>query len=177
MNYLKLLFVRLLSLGVLIIVVFLGLGIFSSSSANAAIRKLQESPGQIVYQSRQTLRDQHGKNWQAIAFKRTYADSRSSFYLRLVAFPGVAEIDHTKALKLTDSLGKTLTATNTSSQIFTDGAKPEPNVGQYDLQPILQQLQPAIPLRLTIQTTAPKSVVLGVPPYLVQEWQTVFTQK
>jgi hypothetical protein len=38
-------------------------------------------------------KDQHGNTWQAIAFKRIRPDGQTSFDLRLVGFPGVADID------------------------------------------------------------------------------------
>ncbi|MEM1241660.1 MAG: DUF3122 domain-containing protein [Cyanobacteria bacterium P01_H01_bin.26] len=37
-----------------------------------------------------------------------------------------------------------------AKQIFTDAAAPEPNVGQYDLAPIVSELQATIPLELTL---------------------------
>jgi Protein of unknown function (DUF3122) len=67
---------------------------------------------------------------QAIAFKRILPDGKTSFYLRLVGFPGVAEIDRAQPLSLINSLGKQLTAADASSNIFTESAAPEPNVGQ-----------------------------------------------
>ncbi|MEG4294054.1 DUF3122 domain-containing protein [Microcoleus sp. C2C3] len=70
-----------------------GLG---QSPTIAAIRELEEAPGQMVYQSRQTLIDQNGHNWQAIAFKRISPDNQTSFDLRLVGFPGVVKIDRTQ---------------------------------------------------------------------------------
>ncbi len=143
----------------------------------AAIRELEEAPGQMVYQSRQTLIDQHGHNWQAIAFKRISPDHQTSFDLRLVGFPGVVKIDRTQPLTLTDSLGKTLTATEASSDIFTESALPEPNVGQYDLQPLLPQLQAEIPLKLSLPTIDGEPVSLSVPPSLVEEWQAVGSYK
>lgn len=163
----------LLLLGALVLFLFLGLGIFPAPPAAAAIRQFEEAPGQLVYQSRQTLPDQYGNRWQAIAFKRILSNGNSSFYLRLVGFPGVAEIDHSKPLTLTTSLGQALMPLDASSQIFSNTATPEPNVGQYDLQPILPQLQAEIPLLLTLPTTNSASVVLQVPSSFVQEWQTI----
>jgi Protein of unknown function (DUF3122) len=139
----------------------------------AAIRQLEEAPGQMVYQSRQTLKDQHGHNWQAIAFKRIRPDGETSFYLRLVGFPGVVKIDRSYPLTLTNSLGKTLTATEASSDIFTKSAVPEPNVGQYDLQPLLAQLKAEIPLKLSLPAIEGEAISLSVPSSLVEEWQTV----
>lgn len=166
----------LISFSILLTLILTGVENLAVSSASATIRQLEEAPGQLVYQSRQTLRDQHGKSWQAIAFKRIRPDGSTFFYLRLVGFPGIAEIDRSQPLELTDSLGNTLTANDASQQIFTDAAVPEPNVGQYDLAPIISELPAAIPLKLTLPTTQDKPIELLVSPDLVQEWQALFTQ-
>jgi len=166
--------VLVLSLGVL-----LGSwGLFGTNPAIATIRQLEEAPNQVVYQSRQTLKDQKGMSWQTIAFKRIRADGSSHFYLRLVGFPGTGEIDRSQPLKLHSSMGQTLTATDASAQIFTDTSTPEPNVAQYDLQPLLPRLHAELPwhLSLPIKDDAIKddaSLTLKVPAALVQEWQTL----
>ncbi|GBO51507.1 hypothetical protein APA_471 [Pseudanabaena sp. lw0831] len=148
------------------------IGIDQSQSL-AAIRQLEEAPEQIVYQSRQNLKDQHGNNWQAIAFKRIRNDGETSIFLRLVGFPNVAEIDRSQPLTLTDSLGKILTASDSSNDIFTDSFEPQPNVGQYNLQPLLSQLQAEIPLKLSLPIIGDEAISLSVPPSFVEEWQTV----
>jgi hypothetical protein len=163
----------LLLLGAILLGVLLGLGILNPPSAAAAIRQLEETPGQMVYQSRQTLKDQHGNTWQAIAFKRIRADGQTSFDLRLVGFPGVADIDRSQPLTLTDSLGKTLTASDDFDKIFSEVTQPASNVGQYDLQPLLSELQTEIPLTLTLPITGSEPAILSVSPSLIQEWQTV----
>lgn len=81
-------FSRLLLLGAIVMGLFLGWGMLHPPSAVAAIRQLEEAPGQMVYQSRQTLQDQHGSGWQTVAFKRIRPDGQASFELRLVGFPG-----------------------------------------------------------------------------------------
>ena len=174
-RYLRQIFSRVILLSVLALLIFSGGGILKVSPAAAAIRRLEETPGQIVYQSRQTVRDQNGNSWQTIAFKRVRSDGDASLYLRLVGFPGTAEIDRSRPLTLTNSLGQSLTAPDASSQIFTDATSPEPNVGQYDLQPALSQLQSEIPLRLTLPTTDTASVILPISPTLIEEWQTLAT--
>ena len=173
----KKVFAWLLWLGALILGIWLGFGLFNPPSAAAAIRQLEEAPGQVVYQSRQTLKDQHGNSWQAIAFKRIRPDGSTSMALRLVGFPGVVTIDRSQPLTLTSSLGETLTATDDSGQIFTDEAVPEPNVAQYDLQPLLPALRAEIPLRLTLPTVDGEAVILNVPAGLVEEWQTVASRE
>ncbi|MBK1989054.1 DUF3122 domain-containing protein [Sphaerospermopsis aphanizomenoides BCCUSP55] len=47
--------------------IFLLLGIFTATNAGATIQQLEEAPGQVVYQSRQSLKEQHGKTWQFLA--------------------------------------------------------------------------------------------------------------
>jgi hypothetical protein len=93
--------------------------------AQAAIRQLEEAPGQMVYQTRQILKDQQGNSWQAVAFKRLRPDDTAVIYLRLVGFPGTAEIDHSQPLTLTDSMGKTFTAADVSHDMFTDATQKE----------------------------------------------------
>lgn len=147
--------------------------LLDAPSALAAIRQLEEAPGQVVYQSRQTLVDQQGDRWQTIAFNRIRPDGSTSFYLRLVGFPGTAAIDRDRPLTLTTSLGQSFTAADASSRIFTDASAPEPNVGQYNLQPIVSELPIAIPMQLALPTLDQNDVRLSVSPALVQEWKTV----
>jgi hypothetical protein len=163
-------------LGAILLGLLLGLGILNPPIAAAAIRQLEEKPGQIVYQSRQNLKDEHGNTWQAIAFKRIRPDGQTSFDLRLVGFPGVVEIDRTQPITLTNSLGKALTANDDSSDLFTDAAQPASNVGQYNLQPLLSELQTEIPLILSLPTMAREPTILSVSPSVVQEWQSVANQ-
>jgi Protein of unknown function (DUF3122) len=160
-------------LGMLVWALTINLAIAPSQ---AAIRQLEEAPGQMVYQSRQTLKDQQGGSWQAIAFKRIRPDDTAVIYLRLVGFPGTAQIDHSQPLTLTDSMGKTLTAADVSHDMFTDQTQMEPDVGQYDLQPILMQLELAIPLRLTLATLDQPEIILNVSPDVVEEWRSLTVQ-
>jgi hypothetical protein len=150
----------------------LGIGI-KTLPALAEIQQIEEAPGQILYQSRHTLQDQHGNQWRAIAFNRIRPDGSTSFYLRLVGFPGVADIDRNQPLTLTTSLGETLTAPDASSNMFTDASTPEPNIGQYDLQPIVAALQPAIPVQVSLPTLNSPPIQLSVTPTMIQEWKTV----
>jgi Protein of unknown function (DUF3122) len=163
----------LLILGAIALSLALGLGLLNPPSAAAAIRQLEEAPGQMVYQSRATLKDQHGSGWQAIAFKRVRPDGQTSIELRLVGFPGVAVLDRSQPLTLTNSLGKTLTAPDASSAIFGETKQPEPNVGQYDLLPLLSQLQAEVPLQLTLPIVGGEGISLSVSPSLLQEWQAL----
>lgn len=159
----------------LMLTVLLGLGVFNTPDAVAEIRKLEEAPGQIVYQSRETLTDQHGNSWQAIVFKRVSPNERTSIELRLVGFPGAIEIDRSKPLLLTNSMGESMTADDNSSIIFTDLSAPEPNVGEYDIHLLLPNLQPAIPLKLTLPVINGEAINLPVSASFVQDWKTLLS--
>ncbi|OLP17515.1 hypothetical protein BST81_14340 [Leptolyngbya sp. 'hensonii'] len=163
----------LLLLGAIVLGLVLGLGILSPARATAAIRQLEEAPRQRVYQSRQTLKDQQGHNWQVIAFNRIRPNGSTSFDIRLVGFPGVVEIDRSRPLMLTNSLGQTLRAADASGNLFTETAHPEPYVGQYDLQPLLSQVQTEIPLQIILPTIGGEAVRLSISPLLIQEWKVI----
>ena len=57
----------------LLLLVTLTLTLFASG-AHAEIRTIEEAPGQVLYQTRVTLQDQHNQRWQAIAFNRHKSD-------------------------------------------------------------------------------------------------------
>ncbi|MBF2079616.1 MAG: DUF3122 domain-containing protein [Synechococcales cyanobacterium T60_A2020_003] len=164
--------ISLLSATALLGVCLLGI-LFSSAPALAAIRQLEETPGQFVYQSRQGVQDQQGDRWQVIAFNRVRPDGSTSFYVRLVGFPGSVDIDRSRPLILTPTVGESFTAEDASSQIFTDASAPESNVGQYDLQPLVADLPTAIPMQMTLPVLNQEDRLLPVSPSLIQEWKTV----
>jgi hypothetical protein len=146
--------------------------VWSPLPAFAIVTQIEEYPGQMLYQSRQTLKDQQGNPWQVIAFKRIHPEGNAMVSLRLVSFPGGVKLDHTQPLTLTTSLGQTLSARDVSSEISQD-TPPLANVGEYDIKPVLPQLQEAISLKLTLPTINGESVSLSVPSSAIQEWQTV----
>ncbi|MEG4999002.1 DUF3122 domain-containing protein [Microcoleus sp. B4-D4] len=148
--------------------------VWSPLPAFASLTQIEEYPGQMLYQSRQTLQDQNGNSWQAIAFKRIHPEGSSSVSLRVVGFPGAVEFDRTQPLTLTTSMGETLTAKDISSEISQDTPAPA-NVAEYDIQLALPQLQAKIPLQLTLPTIDGKSVSLSVPSTAIQEWQTLIS--
>ena len=104
----------------------------SSLPAFAVVTQIEEYPRQMLYQSRQSLQDQNGKTWQAIAFKRIHPEGSAIVSLRLISFPSGAALDHTQPLVLTTSLGQTLTAQDISSNISQNTATPS-NVGEHNI--------------------------------------------
>lgn len=140
--------------------------------AFATVTQIEEYPGQMLFQSRQNLRDQAGKSWQAIAFKRIHPEGSSSVSLRLVGFPGAVELDHTQPLTLSTSMGQTLTAKDISSEISQNTPTPA-NVAEYDIKSVLPELQSEIPLHLTLPVVSGSVVELEIPLTAIQEWQTI----
>jgi Protein of unknown function (DUF3122) len=150
----------------------ISLVIISPLPAFAAVTQIEEAPGQMLYQSRQTLRDRTGKSWQVVAFKRVRPDGSEIVSLRLVGFLGAVELDHTKSLTLTTSMGQTLTAKDVTSEI-SQGANALANVGEYDIQAVLPQLHSEIPLELTLPMLTGGAIELQIPSIAIQEWQTI----
>ncbi len=156
----------------LIVCICVLLVVGSPLPAFATVTQIEEYPGQMLYQSRQTLRDQTGNSWQAIAFKRIHPEGSAIVSLRLISLYGGVELDHTQSLTLTTSLGQTLTAKDISNEISQNTPTPA-NVVEYDIKFALSQLKAEIPLNLTLPTISGKAVNLSVPSSLVEEWQIV----
>jgi Protein of unknown function (DUF3122) len=146
--------------------------IFSSLPAFAAVTQIEEAPGQMLYQSRQNLRDRTGKSWQVVAFKRVRPDGSAMVSLRLIGFLGAVELDHNRALTLTTSMGQTLTAKDVTNEI-SQGATTLANVGEYDIQPVLPQLHSEIPLELTLPMLTSGAIELQIPSIAIQEWKII----
>ncbi|MGJ3247622.1 MAG: DUF3122 domain-containing protein [Elainellaceae cyanobacterium] len=162
--------------------------------ASAAIQAHEEAPGQILYKSQWSLRDQHQQPWQAIAFKQVYPDHERHTTLRFVGFPNAVAIDHCQPISLSNSLGQALTLPDQTDQIFggnilggnelndrkvddhQSAASTAANVGQYDIQSAIREFQPDMPLEVTIATHQSDDIHLNIPLWLVQEWQTLAQQ-
>lgn len=162
----------LLLVGALVLLFLFGMGRFTAPPAAALISQQEEGTNQMLYQSRQTLKDLNGMSWQAIAFQRIRPDGEATLNLRLVGFPGEVELEHPHPLAIATSMGKTFTATDVSSEINTDTLAGL-NVGQYNLQPVLPQLSTVAPLQLSLPTIDGTVVTLDVSPSVIQEWQTI----
>ena len=89
----------------LALLIFIGLDKLTTQSALASIRQMEEAPGQVLIQSRHTLKDNHGNSWQVVLFKRSQADGSSIIHLRLVDFPGLADFAHPQPLTITTDAG------------------------------------------------------------------------
>ena len=152
------------------LLVFIGLDNFTTQPALASIRQMEEAPGQVLIQSRHTLKDNKGDSWQVVLFKRTKADGSSIIHLRLVDFPGLADFAHPQPLTITTNKGELFKAEDIFAQ-----KSPAANVGEFNLQNILSQL-PVTKLNLSLAMKDNSSTKLSIPSEVVLEWQSVATQ-
>jgi hypothetical protein len=161
--------------GSLILSFFLLSGTVALQPTAAEVTQREEAPGQILYQSRQTLQDRSGNMWQAVAFKRVYPDGNSQLYLRLDGVPGITNLSRNQPLTLLGCKGQMVEAEDKSSEIFPN-ASPAPHIRQYDLRPILVEVEEDIPLCLRLPAADGSTVELDVPFPVIQEWKTVAGQ-
>ncbi|OBQ18646.1 MAG: hypothetical protein AN481_18185 [Aphanizomenon flos-aquae LD13] len=160
-------FRRILLVGILITFIFLGLVNFKSQTVTAAVTQIGEPTGEVIYRSQVKLDDQSGKVWQVVLFKQVYSDQPVHINLRLVGFPGSAELIHPQPLRITTNTGKVWNA----NDIFLDQA-PAPTIGQYDFTEILPQLPPES-LILSIPLVGTNLINISVPIHVVKEWQSL----
>lgn len=159
---------KLLFVGVLVLLLFLGWGGFTAAPGLAEIRQAEEAPGQMLYQSRHSLPDRAGHSWQVVLFKRVKSGQVASVSLRLVGFPGIAEFVHPQPLEIKIGSEKTLTA----EDMFAEES-PAPNVGQYNIKGVLLQLPTNTRVLLSLPMTGDRSIDLPIPPSIVLEWQAI----
>lgn len=141
-------------------------------AALASVHTYAEQPGQVTYRSRQSVRDSQDRAWQAIAFKRLRAGQLQGVYLRLVGFPGAIVVAPEEPIQV-------LSAVSQQWQLPWDlgnqvQAFPE-SVGQYDLQPLLTDLDSPLPLEIQIPLRDAHPAHLKVPPFILKEWLQVKT--
>ncbi len=149
------------------IYIFLGFGNLKSQMVLAAVQQLEAAPGEILYRSQTKLDDQSGNVWQVVLFKQVYPGQAVSVNLRLVGFPGAAELFHPQPLKITTATGEVFSA----ADVFLEEA-PAPTIGQYDFKDILPKL-PSEPLLLGIPLPGDRFINISVPKSVAQEWQKV----
>ena len=140
----------------------------SYEPAMASVHTYPEASGQVMYRSQQSLRDASGKAWQAVLFKRLKLGQVECVHLRLVGFPGITELAHPRQLQITTRTGEVWTA----ADVGVESSLP-PNVGEYDILEVINQLNSNIPLWLDLPLKNDRSVELLVPPFAVQEWRSL----
>ncbi|MEO1591124.1 MAG: DUF3122 domain-containing protein [Cyanobacteria bacterium J06632_22] len=140
----------------------------------ASLHTYHERPGQTTFRSRQSFRDRNDRAWQTVLFKRYDDTQLQGLYLRLVGFPGIADIDATRPLQV-------LTGTTLQWQAAPALDPQTPvlptNAAQYDVRSVFATLTKDIPLELAIPLQNARTATVVVPPYGVQEWRQLAEQQ
>lgn len=140
------------------------------SAAWADVHLYQEKPGQVTLRSQQSLPDQAQRSWQTILFKRYIDDQLEGIFLRLVGFPGQVEVasEQPLQLKIADQfLWQSQPAIDASTLMLPN------NVGQYDVQPLLENLESDTRLVLEIPLVSGLPATIVASPTVIREWREV----
>jgi len=140
--------------------------------AQASVHVYHERPGQVTVRSRLSLRDFSDRAWQAIAFKRTQGDTLPGYYLRLVGFPGAVEVDRQQPIALISPTGQSW---RLEWAVDPQAKTLPPNVGQFDLAPLLTDIDHALPLEVQLPLVGDEPAEMAIAPFIVAEWLEVKT--
>lgn len=136
--------------------------------ANALLRQHHETTNVLRYHARDSLRDRDGNTWQVLLFPENDRDGITNYYLRLVGFPGVNSFIHPQSLEIMTQ-DKILMAKDAYAEL-----SPAPNVGQYNLTSIMNQLPAKGKLKLAVPLDNYRELALKIPSEVLEEWQLLF---
>ncbi|AFY36816.1 hypothetical protein Lepto7376_0378 [[Leptolyngbya] sp. PCC 7376] len=139
---------------------------FWAPLSNAEIRQYHNGTGEMLDQSRRSMRDIDRRSWQVVVFQDVQDGVIGHTELRLVGFPGQIEFQHPQPLVIRTRTGQDFQAHDE----FEDGA-PMASVGQFDVTEIVSQLPEDEPVILELPTI-PRSI-LKIPTSFVLEWQLI----
>lgn len=137
-----------------------------SLPAAALLRQHHETLNVLRYHAQDSLKDRDGNTWQVLLFPDKLQSPTTKYYLRLVGFPGINSFNHPQSLEILTSEGKILTAIDDYQQ-----SAPAPNVGQYDLTPLISQLPQKGSLKLAVSLQENHELSLKIPREVLTEWQ------
>ena len=132
--------------------------------ATALLRQHHESPNVLHYHAQDSLKDRNGNTWQVLLFPDNSQDA-TTFYLRLVGFPGINSFSHPQPLEIITSQGQVFSVTDAYAR-----SAPAPNVGQYDLTAIIDRLSVMQNLKLSVPLLDDKVLALKIPQEVLSEW-------
>ncbi len=139
--------------------------------ATALLRQHHETPNVLRYHAQDSLKDRDGNTWQVVLFPDSRQKPITSYYLRLVGFPGVNSFIHPQSLEILTDQGQILTARDAYAQ-----SAPAPNVGQYDLTSIVTQLPLKGSLKLAVPLQNHRELALKISPKVLEEWQLLIKE-
>ena len=134
--------------------------------ATALLRQHHETENVLRYHAQDSLKDRDGNTWQVLLFPDNLQSNTTTYYLRLVGFPGINSFVHPQSLEILTSQGKVLTATDSYAQ-----SAPAPNVGQYNLTPIMAQISNKGSLKLSVPLAQNRELAIKIPSEVLTEWK------
>ncbi len=134
--------------------------------ATALLRQHHETPNVLRYHAQDSLKDRDGNTWQVVLFPDNSQSVTTTYYLRLVGFPGVNSFIHPQSLEILTSQGKIFSATDAYAQ-----SAPAANVGQYDLTSVIPQLPAKGSLKLAVPLQDNRELAVKIPDEVLEEWQ------
>ncbi|MEL6441308.1 MAG: DUF3122 domain-containing protein [Cyanobacteria bacterium J06621_8] len=134
-----------------------------SAPATALLRQHRATPDLWRYHAQDSLQDRDGNAWQVLLFPENAPNS--AYYLRLVGFPGVNSFIHPQSLEILTEEGRIFAAADAYEE-----AAPTPNVGQYDLTPIIPKIDSVKSLQLSVPLQDNCKLVLKIEPEVLSEW-------
>ena len=119
-----------------------------------------------MYRSLAHLQDESNRAWQAVFYKRFHLGQPETLHLRLIGFPGVIQLQHENPIEL-ESGNKILAASDVTPTEF-----PLAHVGEYDIQPVLAQLDVEKSLKVSLPIEGGKATI-AIPNETLLEWWRV----
>lgn len=159
------------SLGLTLTIVFLVSSCIVCSPAIALLRQHHEAPNVLRYHAQDSLKDRDGNTWQVVLFPDHSQSTSISYFLRLVGFPGVNSFNHPQSLEILTSQGRIFSATDAYEK-----SAPAPNVGQFDLTPIINRLPSKGTLKLSTSLKDNRELALRIPYEVLTEWQLLIQE-
>jgi hypothetical protein len=150
------------------IVILITFGLFTPT-AFAVLQQHHEAPGVLRYHSQASIKDNTGHAWQVVLYKVRKPGASQDINLRLIGFPGVTEFSHPQPLEIVTAQRKLLSASDVYAQ-----NSPAPNVGEYKVTNIFNQLPTTNSLKLDLPLTTGQSR-LTIPKNVIIEWQMLIT--
>ena len=138
------------------------------AAPGAAWAQLHAHPNETgvpVVRSLESLRDLDYQSWQVVAYRE--GPPGGPLRLRIVGFPGRVRLDHPTSLQVRSGRRQweLVDTTLANPQLARDSRDA---AAEFDLEPLLAELQQDRPLRLALPGVFTE---LPVPPYVVQEWR------
>ena len=133
--------------------------------ATALLRQHHETLDVLRYHAQDSLKDRQGNTWQVLLFPEP-SQGFTTYYLRLVGFPGINSFDHPQPLEIITSKGEVFNVADAYAEFA-----PAPNVGQYDLTSIIDRLSVTRSLKLSVPLLDNKVLALKIPQEVLSEWR------